>query len=86
VLGAALVTTISPGVAHLAQLAVHPSVRGRGIAGTLTDDAIHMAALGGCHRMTLLVEHTSAAAMRIYAARGFAPREHFIAAWLPLAG
>jgi predicted N-acetyltransferase YhbS len=84
VLGVAMVTTISPGVAHLAQLAVHPTVRGRGIAGCLLDDAMQTAAAFGCRRMTLLVDDASPAATRLYATRGFAMRERFAAAWLEL--
>lgn len=84
VLGAALLTVISPGVVHLAQLAVHPAARGRGLAGNLLDDAMQVAASAGCHRMTLLVDDASAAAARLYAVRGFVPRERFVAAWLPL--
>lgn len=84
VLGAALLTVISPGVVHLAQLAVHPATRGRGIAGYLLDDAMQVAVSAGCHRMTLLVDDASAAAARLYAVRGFVPRERFVAAWLPL--
>ena len=80
--GLALVTTIRPGVAHLAQLAVHPGAGGRGLGGQLLDESIGRAMGSGCRRMTLLVEASSVAAMRLYASRGFTPRATFIAGWL----
>jgi hypothetical protein len=48
----------------------------------MLDDAMRAAARAGCHRITLLVDDASAAATRLYARRGFVPRERFVAAWL----
>lgn len=80
--GLALVTTIRPGVAHLAQLAVHPDARGSGLGARLLDQAMAQAAAAGCRTMTLLVEAASPAATRLYASRGFSHRAGFLAAWL----
>ena len=76
--GLALVTTIRPGVAHLAQLAVHPAAAGRGLGRRLLDEAMARAKGLGCRQMTLLVEASSATAMRLYASRGFTPRATFL--------
>lgn len=81
-LGLALVTRIGPGVAHLAQLAVHPEARGRGQGGALVDAAMARARAAGCVRMTLLVDESSAHARRVYDARGFTRTGCFLAASL----
>ncbi len=80
--GLALVTRIGPGVAHLAQLAVHPAARGQGLGARLVDAALARAAAAGCSRMTLLVDEASAHARRLYDARGFTPAGWFLAASL----
>lgn len=69
--GAALVTRIAPAVAHLAQIAVHPVVRGRKIGRQLVRHAIAAARDGGCDRLTLLVSARNAAAGRLYERLGF---------------
>lgn len=79
--GLALVTTIRPGVAHLAQLAVHPDARRSGLGARLLDQAMASAAAAGCRTMTLLVEADSPAT-RLYTSRGFSRRAGFLAAWL----
>jgi GNAT superfamily N-acetyltransferase len=81
-LGLALVTRIGPGVAHLAQLVVHPDARGQGLGGRLVDAALARARAAGCARMTLLVGEASAHARRVYDARGFTPAACFLAASL----
>jgi ribosomal protein S18 acetylase RimI-like enzyme len=80
--GLALVTTIRPGVAHLAQLAVHPCVSQQGLGGRLLDHVMACAAARGHRRMTLLVEAASPAPMRLYASRGFTQQARFVAGWL----
>ena len=80
--GLALVTSIRPGVAHLAQLAVHPDAAGYGLGGRLLDASMDRAVAAGSRRMTLLVEESSPAAMRLYGSRGFTRQATFVAGWL----
>jgi ribosomal protein S18 acetylase RimI-like enzyme len=82
--GLALVTTIRPGVSHLAQLAVHPDAAGRGLGGQLLDEVLARAAGAGHRRLTLLVDGSSTAAMTLYASRGFTPAAAFLSGWLAL--
>jgi ribosomal protein S18 acetylase RimI-like enzyme len=84
VAGATVVTEVSAGVAHLAQLAVHPSSRRRGLASALVRAAMVRAAGAGFRRMTLLVEARAEAARRLYEGLGFRPRATFAAGWLSL--
>jgi GNAT superfamily N-acetyltransferase len=51
----ALVTELAAETSHLAQLAVHPDCRGRGIAAALVGDALASAAAAGRAALTLLV-------------------------------
>jgi ribosomal protein S18 acetylase RimI-like enzyme len=76
----ALVTSLAPQTAHLAQLAVRPDCRGRGIASALVGDVAADAARRGKTTMTLIVGEPNAAARRLYASRGFVERGTFIAA------
>lgn len=69
--GAALVTRLAPGVAHLAQVAVHPVVRGRKIGSQLMRDVMAAAQRKGCDRLTLLVSERNEAAGRLYDRLGF---------------
>lgn len=69
--GAALVTRVGPGVAHLAQVAVHPVVRGRKIGRQLVLSAMTAARRGGCERLTLLVSERNESAGRLYERLGF---------------
>jgi ribosomal protein S18 acetylase RimI-like enzyme len=82
--GLVMTTELSAGVAHVAQVAVHPDARGRGLAGRLLDQALALAAAHGRPRVTLLVEEGAAAARTLYAHRGFAPCATFVAARRPL--
>jgi ribosomal protein S18 acetylase RimI-like enzyme len=77
---AVMMTALGPGVAHVAQVAVHPDRRGQGLAGKLLDRALAMAHAAGRSRATLLVEDGAAAARTLYAGRGFRPCATFIAA------
>jgi ribosomal protein S18 acetylase RimI-like enzyme len=78
--GAALVTAIAPRTAHLAQLAVRPDCRGRGLAARLLDQAMASAARAGKSAMTLIVGERNAAARALYASRGFVERGLFVGA------
>jgi len=69
--GAALVTRIAPGVAHLAQVAVHPVVRGRRVGRSLIDAAAAAARRQGCARLTLLVSDCNEPARQLYGRLGF---------------
>jgi len=80
VIALVMVTELGPGVSHVAQVAVHPDHRGRGLAGTLLDRALGRAAAAGRSRTTLLVEEGASAARTLYARRGFGPCATFIAA------
>lgn len=78
--GAALVTSVSATTAHLAQLAVRPDCRGRGLAGKLLEEATTRAAQAGKSEMTLIVSEHNLAARRLYDSAGFRARALFIAA------
>ncbi len=78
--GAVLVTSVSPTTAHLAQVAVRPDCRSRGLASRLVRDAAACAAAAGKKELTLLVGERNESARRLYAAMGFGRRATFIAA------
>ncbi|MGE0863525.1 MAG: GNAT family N-acetyltransferase [Vicinamibacterales bacterium] len=69
--GAALVTRVSPRVAHLAQVAVHPVSRGRQIGRHLVTSAVAAAQQSGCDSVTLLVSERNEYALRLYERLGF---------------
>ena len=75
-----MMTALGPGVAHVAQVAVHPDYRRQGLAGKLLDRALALAHAAGRSRTTLLVEEGASAARTLYARRGFRPCATFIAA------
>lgn len=75
----AIVTTIGPGTAHLAQIAAHPSVQGRGVAQQLLGDVLRSAREAGLSRMSLLVGGDNARARGLYARMGFEERDRFVA-------
>lgn len=77
--GAVVVTTIAPRTAHVAQVAVHPDWRGRGVARALLADACVRAA-AEADRITLLVGSSNSAARALYASMAFEPRGRFLAA------
>ena len=80
----ALVTSIAPDTAHLAQLVVHPDSRGHGVASDLLRGALASALHGGKTSMTLLVSERNLAARRLYERAGFETRGAFVAAQLDL--
>ena len=79
-----MMTALGPGVAHVAQVAVHPERRGQGLAGKLLERALAMSHAAGRSRATLLVEDGASAARTLYARLGFRPCATFIAARKPL--
>jgi ribosomal protein S18 acetylase RimI-like enzyme len=83
--GVALVTDIGEGSAHLAQLAVHPSTQGAGLATRIVDTVRAMAAAAGYRRLTLLVRDGNRVAERLYARLGFERRATFASAVRPAA-
>jgi GNAT superfamily N-acetyltransferase len=76
----ALVTSVSADTAHLAQLAVTPPYRGKGLATSLVQQTIDAAAQVGRRHVTLIVSELNAPARRVYGRLGFAPRARFVAA------
>ena len=78
--GAVLVTTVSPTTAHIAQIAVHPDWRGRGLASRLLCEAADRSAAAGKTELTLLVGEQNEPARRLYAALGFTQKATFLAA------
>ncbi len=84
VIALVMMTALGPGVAHVAQVAVHPEHRGQGLAGRLLDRALALAHAAGRSRATLLVEEGATGARTLYARRGFVPAATFIAACKPL--
>ena len=78
--GGVLVTTVSPTTAHIAQIAVHPDWRGRGLASRLLCEAAERSAAAGKTELTLLVGEQNEPARRLYAALGFTQKATFLAA------
>lgn len=56
---------------EIANVAVHPGERGRGLGGTLLDALLEGAAGEGVERVFLEVRSSNAAAIRLYRSRGF---------------
>lgn len=80
--GVAMVTSIGRTTAHLAQLAVDPAMRGRGISRCLVTVARANAdRVLGASRMSLLVSEANRAALAVYVRAGFRPAGKFIAAF-----
>jgi ribosomal protein S18 acetylase RimI-like enzyme len=76
--GLVLTTTLQRDTAHIAQLAVDPSYRRRGLARALVEDASRRASEAGCWRVTLLVADDNTAARDLYRSLGFEPVAHFL--------
>lgn len=80
VVGAVLVTHLGPSTSHIAQLAVHPECRRRGVGRALLDRATAVAANLEYSRMTLLVSASNSAAQTLYRSRGFVRSAAFLSA------
>jgi len=78
--GAAIITALSGSTAHLAQVAVDPSVRHRGLGRRLVVAAASSARARGLSRLTLFVAAANTRAMELYDGLGFRPTTTFVAA------
>jgi ribosomal protein S18 acetylase RimI-like enzyme len=83
---AALMTDISPRTAHLVQLAVDPSARGRRMGRSLVDAVCTRLIARDYQAVTLLVSSGNKAARALYDSAGFRPDATFLAATLRLGG
>ena len=75
----ALVTTLAPDTAHLAQIAVRPDCQGHGIARRMLIEALVRATAQRRRAMTLLVAGSNAAARHLYQGEGFRRTGGFLA-------
>ena len=78
--GAIVVTDLAPGIAHVAQIAVAPAARSRGLGRQLLAATMTEAAGAGYRRMTLLVATSNRAALALYERAGFRDRSTFLVA------
>ena len=78
--GAIVVTDLGPGTSHVAQIAVDPGSRGRGLGRDLLAGAMSAAASAGYARMTLLVAASNRPALGLYERAGFLARSSFVVA------
>ena len=74
VIGTAALLPHGPGEMELVKLAVHPSMRGRGIARRLTEKCLDHARRQGTHRVVLVSNSRLTAALRLYESVGFVHR------------
>jgi GNAT superfamily N-acetyltransferase len=77
-----MLTDLGTGVAHIAQLAVAPAARGRGLARCLIETALAEASRFYDH-MSLLVSSSNIAAVRLYESLGFRDHASFTVASRP---
>jgi ribosomal protein S18 acetylase RimI-like enzyme len=75
----AIVTAIGPHTAHLAQIAVDPSLQRRGVARRLLTEVIADARRAGFARLSLLVGADNLRARELYRGLRFTLRERFVA-------
>lgn len=76
--GVVLTTSLQRDTAHIAQLAVDPTYRRRGLARALVLEAAARAAAAGCWRLTLLVAEENTPARDLYASLGFEEHSAFV--------
>ena len=76
--GVLLATALQQDTAHIAQIAVDPGIRRRGLARDLVETTCALAAASGFQRITLLVAEDNEPARTLYAAAGFEPLSHFV--------
>ena len=84
--GVTLMTRLTPDTAHVAQIAVAPEARGRGLARQLLTASLGAAHAAGCARATLLVSERNAIAGRLYEDLGFEEVTAFVSAACDLSG
>lgn len=65
-------TALGARVALLEDMVVAPSSRGAGVGSRLLQNAIELARLDGCKRITLLTDRINGSAQRFYQRHGFA--------------
>jgi ribosomal protein S18 acetylase RimI-like enzyme len=73
-------TMLSADTIHLAQVAVHPANRRRGIAESIVSEVLAAAASNGMRQASLLVSADNTAALTLYRALGFVERSRFVSA------
>jgi ribosomal protein S18 acetylase RimI-like enzyme len=78
--GATVVTRLSADTVHLAQIAVAPDARGRGLARRLIAASLAAASAAGFARATLLVSERNQAARALYDRLGFQESAVFVSA------
>lgn len=79
-LGVLLVTSVGPTTAHLAQMAVAPAARARGLGAELLAEAARRASRHlRATRLSLLVSDANQSACRLYARAGFSAEGEFLA-------
>jgi ribosomal protein S18 acetylase RimI-like enzyme len=76
--GVVLTTTLQRDTAHVAQLAIDPAYRRRGLSRSLLQAVAARAAAAGQWRLTLLVAEDNEPARRLYESLGFTPHGHFL--------
>jgi ribosomal protein S18 acetylase RimI-like enzyme len=76
--GFALTTWVGPDTAHIAQVAVDPACRGRGLGRSLLSECLDAAQQHGARRVTLLVAGSNVVARGLYAGSGFTERARFV--------
>ncbi len=64
-------TALGDRVALLEDMVVSPDVRGAGVGSQLLEQAIQLARLNGCKRITLLTDRANESAQRFYQKHGF---------------
>ncbi len=79
-LGVALVTSVGPTTAHLAQIAVTPAARARGLGAVLLAEVMRRASRHlRASRLSLLVSEANHSACRLYTRAGFSAEGEFLA-------
>ena len=78
--GLIVTTRLGADTAHIAQFAVEPASRGKGVGRQLVGAALDAAARTGCTRATLLASAANTRALAIYRSYGFRNRANFLAA------
>ncbi len=64
-------STRNPLGAHLARLAVHPALQGRGVGRALIADLVHQAERRGLYHLTVNTQDDNAASLALYKKTGF---------------
>lgn len=81
--GLVLGTVLSPGVAHLAQIAVRPDQRGTGLGRSLVAGFLDAACRQGFTRLSLIASRANGTAHAWYRRLGYCPTEAYVCYWRP---